>query len=100
MAAGLRDGGGERRHLPSRASSGSPRTRGEQAVSRLLAEAARAGIQVHAVGLDELDILYYLYLDEAICQQVAPTFPGWDAARPECRKAGWRMRWRQRLRRS
>lgn len=77
----------------SRASWGSPRTRGEKAVSLLLDYAARAGIQVHAVGLDKPDILYYL--DEAICRQVAPAFPGWHAAQAELRNARSRMRWKR-----
>jgi hypothetical protein len=76
-----------------RASSGSPRTRGEQAVSRLLAEAARSGIQVRAVGLDKPDILYYL--DEAICQRTAPAFPGWDAAQAERSNTGSRAPWKR-----
>lgn len=78
---------------PSRASSGSPRTRGEHAVGRLLDEAARAGIQVHPIGLDQPDILYYL--DETICRHVAPAFPGWDAAEAERRNARSRMRWKR-----
>ena len=78
---------------PSRASSGSPRTRGEHAVGRLLDEAARAGIEVHPVGLDQPDILYYL--DETICRHVAPAFPGWDAAEAERRNARSRMRWKR-----
>jgi hypothetical protein len=77
----------------SRASSGSPRTRGEQAVSRLLAEAARSGLQVRAIGLDKPDILYYL--DEAICQRTAPAFPGWEAAQAERSRRGSRAPWKR-----
>jgi energy-coupling factor transporter ATP-binding protein EcfA2 len=57
------------------------RTRGESAVHRLLQEAAKAGIDVKAVGLAQPDILYYL--DETICRQFAPGFPGWQAAAAE-----------------
>jgi len=57
------------------------RTRGESAVHRLLQEAAKAGNDVKAVGLAQPDILYYL--DEAICRQFAPRFPGWQAAAAE-----------------
>jgi hypothetical protein len=78
---------------PSRASSGSPRSRGEHAVGRLLDEAARKGTQVHPVGLDQPDILYYL--DETICRHVAPAFPGWDAAEAERRNARSRLRWKR-----
>jgi energy-coupling factor transporter ATP-binding protein EcfA2 len=78
---------------PSRASSGRPRTRGDHAVGRLLEEAARAGIKVHPVGLDQGDILYYL--DETICRQVAPAFPGWGAAETERRNARSRKRWKR-----
>jgi hypothetical protein len=76
----------------SRVSSGDLRTRGEQAVSRLLAEAAKTGIQVRSVGLDEPDILYYL--DETVCQRIAPAFPGWVAAQAERSNAHSRGRWR------
>ncbi len=62
----------------SRATSGGPRTRGENAVANLAREAARAGVKVHSIGLSQPDILYYL--DEAICQQVSPEFPGWNNA--------------------
>jgi hypothetical protein len=78
---------------PSRVSSGSPQTRGERAVGRLLEEAVRAGIQVHPVGLDQPDILYYL--DETICRHVAPAFPGWDAAEAERRNARSHLRWKK-----
>ena len=78
---------------PSRASSGRPRTRGDHAVGRLLAEASRAGIQVHPVGLDQPDILYYL--DETICRQVAPAFPGWNAAQAERTNAGSHVPWKR-----
>jgi energy-coupling factor transporter ATP-binding protein EcfA2 len=77
----------------SRTSSGSPRTRSEQAVSRLHAEAARAGVQVHSVGLDKPDILYYL--DEEVCQRIAPDFPGWDAAQAERSNTGSRVPWKR-----
>ena len=62
----------------SRATSGGPRTRGENAVADLAREAARAGVKVHSIGLSQPDILYYL--DEAICRQVSPEFPGWQNA--------------------
>lgn len=77
----------------SRAVAGRPRTRGDTAVGRLLAEAARAGIEVHVVGLREPDILYYL--DETICRQVSPAFPGWQVAADERVNAGTHMPWKK-----
>jgi hypothetical protein len=62
----------------SRATSGGPRTRGERAVARLARGAARAGVEVHSIGLSQPDVLYYL--DEGICRQVSPEFPGWNNA--------------------
>lgn len=62
----------------TRVTSRTPQTTGDIAVTRLIAEAKRAGINVHAVGLRQRDILYYL--DETICQKSAPKFPGWQAA--------------------
>lgn len=77
----------------SRAATGKPRTRGDSAVGRLLAEATRAGKEVHPVGLRQPDILYYL--DATICRQVSPTFPGWHAAADERLNAGTHMPWKK-----
>ena len=71
----------------------SPRTRGERAVARLIAEAERAGITIHAVGLDQPDILFYL--DETICRQHAPGFPGWRKAIDEWAKSGEHAPWKR-----
>lgn len=57
---------------------GRGRTRGEKAVSQFLYQAQQAGVEVKTVGLAEPDIVYYL--DDEICQRVAPKFPGWQAA--------------------
>lgn len=69
------------------------RTRGESAVARLLAEAARTGVQVHPVGLTQPDILYYL--DKTVCQQAAPAFPGWPEAATERAREGGRDPWKK-----
>jgi hypothetical protein len=75
-----------------RVASGAPRTTGEIAVARLIDEAKRAGFKVHAVGLRQPDILYYL--DEAICRKVAPRFPGWQIAFNEWVSSGKRGLWK------
>jgi energy-coupling factor transporter ATP-binding protein EcfA2 len=68
------------------------RTRGESAVYRLRQEAAKTGLEVKAMGLAQPDILYYL--DEAICRQLAPHFPGWHAAAAERAAAAQPPRWK------
>ena len=70
-----------------------PRTRGERAVAKLLAEAQRAEVSVHAVGLYKPDILFYL--DETICQQYAAGFLGWHTAIDEWANAGRRGPWKR-----
>jgi hypothetical protein len=70
-----------------------PRTRGERAVAKLLEEARRAGVSVHAVGLDQPDILFYL--DETICRQYAAGFPGWQTAIDEWADGGRRGPWKR-----
>jgi energy-coupling factor transporter ATP-binding protein EcfA2 len=70
-----------------------PRTRGERAVARLLAEAERAGVSVYAIGLDRPDILFYL--DEPICRQHAAGFPGWRTAVDEWANAGHPGPWKR-----
>jgi hypothetical protein len=77
----------------ARARAGTPQTRGEIAVARLLSEAAQAGVHVHAVGLGKPDILFYL--DEETCQQVAPGFPGWEAAIGNWRDSGSHAPWKE-----
>jgi AAA domain, putative AbiEii toxin, Type IV TA system/AAA domain len=77
----------------ARALSGNPRTRGERAITRLASEAAQTGVQIHSVGLDKPDILHYL--DEEICREIAPAFPGWDTAMNEWMKAGERVPWKR-----
>ena len=69
-----------------RARDGRPATREQRAVARLLREAGQAGVPVKAVGLAEPDILYYV--DEQVCREHAPAFPGWLAAYTESRHAG------------
>jgi hypothetical protein len=71
----------------------SPRTRGDRAVARLIAEAERARVTIHAVGLDQPDILFYL--DETICRQHAPGFPGWRTAINEWAKSGEHAPWKR-----
>ena len=76
-----------------RVRSGKPRTRGDRGISKLIDNARRAGIPVHSVGLSKPDILYYL--DEGICRQISPTFPGWEKAtseRPDGSHEPWK-RW-------
>ena len=53
-------------------------TRVEPAVSRLLREANEAGVEVSAIDLSEVDILFYI--DEQVCRKYAPDFPGWRVA--------------------
>ena len=76
----------------ARVASGAPLTTGEIAVARLIDEAKRAGFKVHAVGLRQPDILYYL--DEAICRKVAPKFPGWQIAVNGWVSSGKRGSWK------
>lgn len=64
-----------------RVRSGKLKSRGDRAIARLLHEAATAGIEVKTVGLSRADILHYL--DDEVCQQAAPRFPGWEAATAE-----------------
>ena len=45
----------------------------------MLREAEQAGRDVTAVRLSQEDILFYL--DEEVCREDAPRFPGWHAAR-------------------
>ena len=75
-----------------RARSRRPATRGERAVTRLLREAERSGVQVKAVGCSQPDILYYL--DEDVCRHAAPQFPGWRTAYDAARKAGRATEWK------
>jgi hypothetical protein len=77
----------------ARALAGTPQTRGEIAVARLLSEAAQRGVHVHAVGLGKPDIL--LYLDEETCRQAAPGFPGWEAAIGTWRDSGSHAPWKR-----
>jgi hypothetical protein len=60
------------------------------AVKQLLSEADRAGREVTSVGLSEGDILFYL--DEQVCRNDAPDFPGWHAAQDAYRAAPRRDR--------
>jgi energy-coupling factor transporter ATP-binding protein EcfA2 len=92
-ALGIRIGALSDNTSVARASLGSPRTKEEEAVSRFLAEAARSGIQVHAIGLEAPDILYYL--DEEICRRTAPSFPGWSAAVADRNNAGSHAPWKR-----
>jgi AAA domain, putative AbiEii toxin, Type IV TA system/AAA ATPase domain len=76
-----------------RAVSGNPQTRGEKAVARLAREAAQAGAMVYAAGLSKGDILWYL--DDKICRQAAPKFPGWDTAMSEYTNAETHAPWKR-----
>jgi hypothetical protein len=66
---------------------GRARTRGERAVREFLRQAQKNSLDAKAVGLSRSDIVDYL--DEDICRQLAPTFPGWEEARLAARKAGY-----------
>lgn len=76
-----------------RVRSGRLKSRGDRVIARLLHEAATAGTELKSVGLDRADILHYL--DEEICQQAAPRFPGWEAATAEHAKSGTREPWKR-----
>lgn len=54
------------------------RTAEERAIDRLQQEARAEGIDIARFGIGKPDIVYYL--DEDVCRQAAPAFPGWDAA--------------------
>jgi hypothetical protein len=73
--------------------SGRPSTRGEHAITRLMREAAAAGIHIEPFGLSKTDILHYL--DDEVCQQAAPQFPGWEAATTEYADARIRGPWKR-----
>src|SRR5262245_3814766 len=60
------------------------------AVKRPHREAKLAGREVTRVGLSEGDILFYL--DEQVCRNDAPGFPGWHAAYDAYRSAPRRDR--------
>jgi energy-coupling factor transporter ATP-binding protein EcfA2 len=77
----------------ARVLAGTPQTRGETAVARMLSEAAQAGVRVHAAGLGKPDILFYL--DEETCRQAAPGFPGWEAAIRNWQDSGSRAPWKR-----
>jgi hypothetical protein len=93
MALGIRIATLSDETSTSRALSGNPRTRGDRAVARLTSEAAQAGVKVHSIGLDKPDIL--CYLDEEVCREAAPAFPGWDAAMNECMNTGTHIPWKR-----
>jgi energy-coupling factor transporter ATP-binding protein EcfA2 len=75
-----------------RIGSGKPRSRGDRAITRLLREAAAAGTEVKAVGLSRADILYYL--DDEVCRQAAPHFPGWETATAAYADSGTHKPWK------
>lgn len=75
------------------ARSGVERTRGERAVGEFLRQAKQQGLNVKAIGLAQPDILYYL--DDGICRQLAPGFPGWREAAAERRHAGEHTDWKR-----
>jgi hypothetical protein len=76
-----------------RVRSGKLKSRGDRVIARLLHETANAGIEVKAVGLNRADILHYL--DDQVCQQAAPRFPGWEAATAEHAGSGTRDPWKR-----
>jgi hypothetical protein len=64
-------------------------------MAKLRDEAKRLGRPVEVLRLSKPDILHYL--DEQICRQIAPAFPGWAAAFREfkaARKAGTAKDWK------
>jgi len=63
---------------------------GEPTTMRIVREGKQAGYDITAIGLSEEDILFYL--DERVCRQFAPDFPGWQAARNAARRAERRNR--------
>ena len=72
--------------------SGRPITHEDRAITRLLREAASAGTEAKTIGLSRADILHYL--DEEVCRQAAPRFPGWEAALTERASSGTRQPWK------
>jgi len=65
----------------NRGRTGAIRTREEKSILQLLTEARASGRPLDRraqFGLDKPDILYYL--DEGICRQKEPAFPGWAAS--------------------
>ena len=64
----------------------------EPVVNRMVREARQAGRDVTPVSLSEEDILFYL--DEEICREHAPRFPGWHPALTAFRE-GKARRWKK-----
>jgi hypothetical protein len=62
------------------------KTKEEHAVHRLLREAKAQGRALQPFGLAKRDILEYL--DDEVCAEAAPEFPGWENAISACRAAG------------
>ena len=63
---------------PEQLKSRTGKTGTEKAVVRLIQEAEAAGREIHAFGLRRKDILNYL--DDEVCREAAPSFPGWTDA--------------------
>jgi predicted ATP-dependent endonuclease of OLD family len=64
----------------------------EPTVKRVKREAEAQGYDIATITLSNEDFLYYL--DEEICRESAPAFPGWSAARDAARKHGRDAKWK------
>jgi AAA domain, putative AbiEii toxin, Type IV TA system len=65
-------------------------TRGERTTNRVVREGNQQGYSITAFDLSEEDILFYL--DEQVCREFAPHFPGWQDARNAAHRAERRNR--------
>lgn len=69
------------------------RTAEESAIDRVVREAAAAGWSLDRFGLTRRDILEYI--DDGVCKEVAPRFPGWRVAAQDWRQAGTELKFKE-----
>lgn len=80
------------RPASSRATQDRRQSKEELAIDRLLQEARAVGWSLQRYGLSKHDILEYI--EDSVCQSVAPRFPGWEAATAEWRASGTAKKWK------